>query len=377
MCGPQTSATRGSSVATPRFTRALATASASRATKAAPGAGDDAPRVLGEGHEPSPSTTATRARAVLGEHAVEVVARDERAAAPRTPERVGRRAQLGGSSTGSRSAAPDSSATAPVATARSRPSRASKTSRRATVCGAAPASTHARSASRASASAAPCVDGVRVDLGTHERQRRADRGQDLRVLGPHERRARAARATSRASAVPAPPSATTGTSGPKLVRARGVGDRVGDLVDGAVEQRARGLLGRRRRRRRAARTRAAPPPASPSRRRVGDEPERVRGAGRGEREARPSGVRTTRTPRVAGARGDELELGAASSLRRGEAGVRQAGDVGAARAGLLELAAAAAAPSTRRRRRRPTSRPSGSRSAGPSRAACAAPSGRP
>ncbi len=155
----------------------------------------------------------------------------------------------------------------------------------------------------------------------------------------------------------------------EVVRARGVGDGVGDLVDRAVEQDARGLLGRalhpggqrreggqRRgagalgRLRRAVGRRARGGDRAVGGRGDVDEAERVRRARRGERVAaavrrRDDGVLLG----VAVARRDELERGALEVAGGGEAGVRQPGDVRAARAGLLDLAAADAAERAARR----------------------------
>src|SRR6478609_3158226 len=117
------------------------------------------------------------------------------------PVTVAATARWPSSSSGSRPAAPDSSATAPVATARSQPWRASNFAVTVTVIGAAPASTHARSASRARAAVAP------GPLGHLRRQRRP---------GAAERHDR-----------------YLGAEAVGLGRLR---DRLRDLVDRAVEQ---------------------------------------------------------------------------------------------------------------------------------------------
>ena len=102
--------------------------------------------------------------------------------------------------------------------------------------------------------------GVARQLRPDERDGGTDGREDLRVLGVDDGRFKRA-ATRGTSASPAPPRATSGTSGPKLVLTCRVGDRLDDLVDRTVEQlRARRASGvRLQPLGRAARTRPAPP----------------------------------------------------------------------------------------------------------------------
>ena len=126
----------------------------------------------------------------------------------------------------------------------------------------------------------------------------------------------------------------------ELVLTYRVGDRLDDLLDRTVEQLRGGALGcrlqpRGERRERGQRRLAAGE-------RIGafvDQSEGVRSAGGGERVERPAGAHAGVRLWIAVAWSDELELCARELFRLGEAGVRQAGDVGAARARRRERTA--------------------------------------
>jgi hypothetical protein len=198
---------------------------------------------------------------------------------------------------------------------------------------------------------------VAGDLAAHERERGADRGQDLGMLGAHVRATQAPR-DLRGQRGPGKKKKHDRDLGAEVVGARGVGDRLGDLVHRAVEQGASGLLGRaphappergealKRRGACALRGRGGPVrrrarggDGAVSRLGDVDDAERVRRARGGERVAPPVGRREDRVlRRVPWPGRDELDLGAGELLRIGETGVRQAGDMRAARAGLLDLA---------------------------------------
>jgi hypothetical protein len=259
--------------------------------------GDYALGVLGERNGAEAVDDGDRPGAVLAEHAVEVIAGRDLQVVLGHPERAGRGPQLGRLVDGRAGAAPDSSATAPVATARRRPSRASKNVSTRTVWGAAPASTHARSASRASASASPLPLECRA-ISAARATARADRGEDLGVLGAHVRAAEAAGDLGRERGARAA-ERDDGDVGPEVVRSRGVGDGVGDLLDRAVEQRAGGLSGARFIRRAsganaasAAHGRARPPRATGRRASARRRPRRR--PARRRRRGRARGRRTSR-----------------------------------------------------------------------------------
>ena len=161
-------------------------------------------------------------------------------------------------------------------------------------------------------------------------------GADDRALQPcgHERHERLARAAER----------DEGHVGAEVVLASGVGDRLDDLVDRAVEQLLGSPLRRRlqacgeRRRRQRARRRApaneyAASSTSPS-------------AFAAHVAVSAYSVPCARTQAYDSgspvARRDELELRVRELLGRSEAGIREAGDVGAARARLGDRACASA-----------------------------------
>ena len=269
-CGPQTIATRGSSVATPRLTAPSSTAAVSALEQRVRVVGDHALGVLGERDRAEAVDDRDGAGAVLAEHAVEVVAGDDLQAVLGHAERARRRRAAGrarrparGSRRRTRArrrrSRPRAAARrAPRRTSRPAPSAARRPRRRmrarprarARARRPAPLAWRAISA-RTSDSAAPIDDRISGCSG-----RTYGRPSAAGDLG-RERGARPAERDDR-------------HVGAEVVRARGVGDRVGDLVDRAVEQGAGGLLGRAlhparpaaRRRRAPRRGRARPPAAS-------------------------------------------------------------------------------------------------------------------
>ena len=264
------------------------------------------------------------AGAVLAEHAVEVVARRRPAARPpASPSAPAAARSWAGSSTGSRlggarlerDRAGRDGAQQPVARLEERLDRAPSAARRPR------RRMPARPRARARApSPAPSRGG---------RPRRARATARRRwTTGPRGARAHAAAGRGggrpRARAPCRPRRARrSARRGPKLVRARGVGDRVGDLRRRRASSRARAASSARSSA--AARAASAASAASAAwrcepcgamRRRRGTRPSALRGAGRGQRVARAvaacdDGVLLG----VAGARRDQLELGALELAR--------------------------------------------------------------
>ena len=226
-----------------------------------------------------------------------------------------------------------------MATARSTPSARSYAVSTVTVAGAAPAETHASSASRASSSASPGVPPFRTASARTSDTAAPIEDSTSACSGRTSGRPSFA-ATAGTSAAPAPPSATSGTSSgraccdaasetafaicstapSRIRRAASLGRRPQPLGK-RPEREQRRLL-------RRARVVA-----------LLDEPERVRCARHGQREALAARLDAGIALGVAGTGRDELELGVLQLGRICEAGVRKARDVGAARADLRDASA--------------------------------------
>ena len=357
MRAPLTSATRGSRAATPRFTVCSSTAMRSSSSSAAGSPHSTHCARLGERHGAELVDHGDATGPVLAEDAVVVVARDDAELVLVHPERDRGRAQLRrlvdrGAQRGAaleRDGAGGDRAQQPAARARTRSRRArsaaprrrrrtrARPRGRARVAPSAPTPWRTTSA-RTSDSAAPIEERISGCSGrTHGRPSR--------------------RATSGASAVPAPPSATTGTSGPKPCACAASATAPAIFSTAAAISMRAASSGLRLSRR--------PSGAKPARRPPGrvaalDEAERVGRAGRGQREALPDGVDDDRVLLgIARARRDELELGAGEVAR-----ARRSTRTAARRRGRCAVrppaaAAGAGGPSTRPPRRRPRSRRSG------------------